>query len=251
MMPPSYLLTSSKVHRDAKMIAQKQRSPNVQMERSYLKPWRDFFKLTADVESNLTKLLDAHQPTQPRYMESNLSALRALSACKFSSPTLRSKIYASILDNRDKLAAIEESQILIDGLIGIALGSDRSTEAFRTAGAIAERFTTKRIAGLKFNEKVELLNGICVADLLEHPDTKHSALKVVAETISSLNDLWFDNTENELTFDNFDKLREVYLTIKVSSDKNVRKVNFKNKNLLSALESPEVQLIRYPESHAA
>lgn len=224
---------------------------NVLMERSYLKSWREFFARTANVEETLTSLLAAHDPSQARFLESNMSALRALSACKFSAPTLRKKIYANIESQKKQLALVGESQILIDGLVGIAHGSDRSHEATFAAGAIANAFTKSRIERLKFSEKVELLNAVCTTDLLETADSKNIALRVVTDTVQQLDDLWFDNTENELSLDNFEKLRESYLTIKLSSDAAVRKVNFKNKNLLSALESPEVQLLRYPEFHSA
>jgi hypothetical protein len=57
--------------------------------------------------------------------------------------------------------------------------------------------------------------------------------------------------DNELSIDNFEKLHEVYLTIKLSQDKATQAVNFKNQNLLSSFENREVHLMRYPESHAA
>lgn len=59
------------------------------MERSYLKSWKDFFKLTENVEQKLKELITNAKPTDLRYVDSNLVALRALSACKFSSKNLR------------------------------------------------------------------------------------------------------------------------------------------------------------------
>ena len=71
------------------------------------------------------------------------------------------------------------------------------------------------------------------------------------QVIRAIDDLHFDVIDNELSWDNFEKLHEAYLTIKLSNHKPTNEVNFKNQNLLSSLENPEVHLMRYPESHAA
>ena len=108
-MPPEYLKSSEKLKKEYKNYVKKTIPTNVQMERSYLNSWRKFYNLTEKVESTLKKLLDSHEPSQPRYLESNVSALRALSACKFSAPKLRKKIYANIQSQREKLATVFES----------------------------------------------------------------------------------------------------------------------------------------------
>jgi hypothetical protein len=74
---------------------------------------------------------------------------------------------------------------------------------------------------------------------------------VVDYVIRSLDDLHFDVIDNELSYDDFVKLHEAYLTIKLSQSEKTHAINFKNQNLLSSLENPEVHLMRYPESHAA
>jgi hypothetical protein len=130
--------------------------------------------------------------------------------------------------------------VLIDGLVGIALGTDRGESAMKTASILVNAFGQERIEALKFSEKIELLNSICVANMLEEPTTKQKATKVATMLINSLDDLWFDNTDNELTLNNFELLNECYLTIKTSPDAKIRKLNFKNTNLLSALENPDV-----------
>jgi hypothetical protein len=129
LMPPGYLTTSELVQTSIKNAVKQIRPTNVQMERSYIKSWRDFYNLTANVEETIAKLIDSHVPDQARFVESNVSALRALSVCKFSAPNLRKKLYTNILGHRDKLRKIEESQVLIDGLMGIAHGNDRCLEA--------------------------------------------------------------------------------------------------------------------------
>ena len=98
--------------------------------------------------------------------------------------------------------------------MGIAHGSDRSDNSKDVAKLLLAQFDANRIEKLKFREKVELLNGICVSDLLD--------------------DIHFDVIDNELSHENFIKLHEVYLTIKLSAEKASRAVNFKNQNLLSS-----------------
>lgn len=68
---------------------------------------------------------------------------------------------------------------MIDGLMGIAHGSDRSDNSKDIAGLFLAQFDTSRIDKLKFSEKVELLNGICVSDLLNFKPTAEKARKVV------------------------------------------------------------------------
>jgi len=68
---------------------------------------------------------------------------------------------------------------LIDGLMGIAHGSDRSDNAKEVARLLLAQFDTNRIEKLKFREKVELINGICVSDLLDYKRTTEKARKVV------------------------------------------------------------------------
>ena len=68
---------------------------------------------------------------------------------------------------------------MIDGLMGIAHGSDRSDNAKEVARLLLGQFDTNRIEKLKFREKVELINGICVSDLLDYKRTTEKARKVV------------------------------------------------------------------------
>jgi hypothetical protein len=63
--------------------------------------------------------------------------------------------------------------------MGIAHGSDRSDNAKEVARLLLAQFDTNRIEKLKFREKVELINGICVSDLLENKRTTEKARKVV------------------------------------------------------------------------
>ena len=68
---------------------------------------------------------------------------------------------------------------MIDGLMGIAHGSDRSDISKDVARLLLAQFDANRIEKLKFREKVELLNGICVSDLLDYKPTTEMARKVV------------------------------------------------------------------------
>lgn len=81
--------------------------------------------------------------------------------------------------SKDDINKIVESQIFIDGLIGIAHGSDRSDVAKDAAALLLDPFDSKRIEKLQFREKVELLNGICLSDLLEYIPSKRKAQAVV------------------------------------------------------------------------
>lgn len=51
--------------------------------------------------------------------------------------------------------------------MGIAHGGDRSEAAIQTAHNLMLPFDKERIEKLNFKEKVELINAICVADLLD------------------------------------------------------------------------------------
>ena len=55
--------------------------------------------------------------------------------------------------------------------------------------------------------------------------------------IKNLDELFFDITENELSYKNFEKLFEVYITIKLSHFNKTNEINFKNVKLLSSLEN--------------
>jgi hypothetical protein len=90
------------------------------MERSYLKAWRDFIKNTQDLPKTLGKLID--DVNDPRRLDGHLVGLRALSACKFDEDKLRTKMLNNIINLKKKIANIKESQVLIDGLVGIAHG---------------------------------------------------------------------------------------------------------------------------------
>jgi nitroimidazol reductase NimA-like FMN-containing flavoprotein (pyridoxamine 5'-phosphate oxidase superfamily) len=68
---------------------------------------------------------------------------------------------------------------LIDGLMGIAHGGDRSEAAIKTAHSLIFPFDRERLEKLNFKEKVELINAICVADLLDEPKTKKIAKSIV------------------------------------------------------------------------
>lgn len=69
--------------------------------------------------------------------------------------------------------------------------------------------------------------------------------------MKSLDSLHWDMIDNELNIDTFMKLYESFATIKTSHDESVRKINFTNTNLLSALESHDSHLMHYSEFQAA
>lgn len=140
---------------------------------------------------------------------------------------------------------------MIDGLVGIATGPDRGDAANEMAQSLLRAFDQRRIDALSFKERVEVLNAVCVADLMDTQATKSEAMRVAKQIVNSIDDLWFDNTDNELTIQDFELLHEAFLTMQLSMDQNVRALNFKNQNLLSSLETPELHRMRYPESQAA
>jgi hypothetical protein len=76
-------------------------------------------------------MLSSHRG--PRELDSNIVALRALSECKFSAPELRTKIYKKINEHKKGVRTLADTQVLIDGLMGIAHSSDRSYEAKEAA----------------------------------------------------------------------------------------------------------------------
>lgn len=82
LMPPEYLTKSDKIHKHVREAVEKTTPTNVLMERSFLKAWRDFYKLTENVPNTISHMLFWH--TGPRRIDSNIVALRALSDSKFS-----------------------------------------------------------------------------------------------------------------------------------------------------------------------
>lgn len=49
LLPPEYLTKSDRLHKHFKEAIEKTTPTNVLMERSYIKAWRDFYKLTENV----------------------------------------------------------------------------------------------------------------------------------------------------------------------------------------------------------
>ena len=96
LMPPKYLHNNPQLPEEFRKSIQKELPKNVLMERSYLRPWKQFFEMTSDIDSKIKELLDSHIDKFPRFVDSNIVALRALSTCKFGAPELRSQIYKNI-----------------------------------------------------------------------------------------------------------------------------------------------------------
>lgn len=191
------------------------------MERSYLKAWRDFIKNTENFPKTLAKLIG--DKNDPRRLDGQLVGLRALSACKFDEGKLRTEMLNIIILLHKEIANIKESQVLIDGLVGIAHGPALNKDTTKVCGLLLKPFeNTSRLEKLTFKEKVELINAICVADLHEGDELARKVLKFV---INDLDSLHFDITDNELSYENFEKLFEVYQTLRCSSHSDL---NFKD-----------------------
>ena len=111
LMPPEYLRKSDRLHEDFKKFVTKQTPTNVLMERSYLKPWLDFFSHTSNAVSTIRSLLHSHRSNLnwPRFLESNIASLRALSACKFAANSLRQEIYDNVKAHAAGIAKVKES----------------------------------------------------------------------------------------------------------------------------------------------
>lgn len=113
--------------------------------------------------------------------------------------------------------------MLIDGLVGIAYGPTLNEQTTKVCGLLLKPFENiKRLEKLSFKEKIELINAICVADLQEENELARKVLKFVIDDLDSLH---FDITDNELSYDNFEKLSEVYQTLRSSSHSEL---NFKD-----------------------
>jgi hypothetical protein len=96
LMPPEYLTNSEALTRDFKRFVAKNTPTNVLMERSYLKPWMNFYKETENLDRTISELISGHKAKSPRFVESNITSLRALSECKFSAKKLRERLYKNI-----------------------------------------------------------------------------------------------------------------------------------------------------------
>ena len=180
-----------------------------------MKAWRDFIKNTENVPKTLAKLIA--DENDPRRLDGQLVGLRALSACKFDEGKLRTEMLNNIILLKKKIANIKESQVLIDGLVGIAHGPALNEKTKKVCELLLKPFeNTSRLEKLTFKEKIELINAICVADLHEHEENL-LARKILKFVIDDLDSLHFDITDNELSYENFEKLFEVYQTLRCSS----------------------------------
>ena len=161
-----------------------------------MKAWRDFIKNTENVPKTLAKLIA--DENDPRRLDGQLVGLRALSACKFDEGNLR-------------------TEMLNNGLVGIAHGPALNEKTKKVCELLLKPFeNTSRLEKLTFKEKIELINAICVADLHEHEENL-LARKILKFVIDDLDSLHFDITDNELSYENFEKLFEVYQTLRCSS----------------------------------
>ena len=69
--------------------------------------------------------------------------------------------------------------------------------------------------------------------------------------VESIEEIVFDITDNELFFGEHQMLFDVYSNLKFAKDEQMRKLNFKNKALHTALELNDMDESRYAEGEAA
>ena len=125
-------------------------------------------------------------------------------------------------------------QAIVDGLVGLSECSYKPENSSTFVSELS-KLIQGRIDEMTFRQKLESLHGLTMGTNYlsqEAGDTVRSTIKALVE---SIDEIVFDITSNELSFEEHKMVFDVYSNLKFAKDKDMRDLNFKSEALLSAM----------------
>lgn len=130
---------------------------------------------------------------------------------------------------------------MIDGLQGMAHCAYDAPHSIDVLEKIYTNLISK-VEEMTFDQKCEVLQAMA---LMQHMPTNNSE-PLLGKLINNLDSMPFEQVENDLTYKQFMKLHDAYRSF--IHESNTSGLNFKNKNLLLALQSANDTMAMYPEA---
>lgn len=227
------------------------------MERTYLNGWRTFIDRTQNIPQLVSDLLD-----KDHNLEDIFSAMRALNVCRFQAEAVRDKIgkkFSSISEGTH----CWDKQALVDGVVGLAGCTYKPYNAEKMVSKVVKMLRMplpkpksgapqiELLETLSFLQAVELLKGLSSPGVAFKDKQVVKCLELLCTRFNLMS---FDMIQNELTFEEFNKLYDAYVNLKFSEVKELRKMQaqlFTNEALVRAFETKSFAEQQFHESYAA
>ena len=193
---------------------------SVLMERGYLRAWQQFKEQADRIAPRLATLVKEDKD----HIEGQLNALSALSACRLDQPALRSEIVGNVLRLLNQTETLSAPSV-VSGLKGLAESASLDDRAKQLSQRLAARLDP---TSLTFPDLVDALWSLSALQLYDARSFQNA--------LAQLNALNFERVDQDLKYDEYIKLLDVYNALRFESPKNLG-LHITNAGLLSGLQA--------------
>lgn len=192
----------------------------VLMERGYLRAWQQFKENADRIAPRLAALVKEDKD----HIEGQLNSLAALSACRLDQPALRTEIVGNVLRLLNQTEQLSPASV-VSGLRGLAESASLDDRAKQLSQRLAARLDA---SSLSFPELIDTLWSLSALQQYE--------ARSFQAALAQLNALNFERVDNDLKYDEYMKLLDVYNALRFESPKNLG-LQITNAGLLSGLQA--------------